>query len=207
MDDKAVALLSAGVAVFAAAASVCFSVLSLRAQARALRLQHAGVVGQYFGELRAWADEACNVLSDAVHLCRLDPAQCEPPSFFERRHGVRVKLSALVDRGRWFFPNVTQDERDQDDRDADELPAFLGRRPDVLNYLVKAYRLVNGLDCQEHAPNHQVREDLRSAQRGFVNEVQRFLDPQAREAEFADLTARPGWGQDSPTRGQSKQTP
>nr|VFJ49395.1 MAG: hypothetical protein BECKFW1821B_GA0114236_100538 [Candidatus Kentron sp. FW]VFJ56968.1 MAG: hypothetical protein BECKFW1821A_GA0114235_10664 [Candidatus Kentron sp. FW] len=61
---------------------------------------------QYFSELKQWADETVSSLSEAVHLCDLDPNKCAEPSFFNRRHDLRVIFSALIDRGRWFFPNV-----------------------------------------------------------------------------------------------------
>jgi transposase len=49
---------------------------------------------QYFGELRKWADEVCNTMSEAVHACDLNPQNMEAGQFYMVRHELLHKLSA-----------------------------------------------------------------------------------------------------------------
>ena len=62
MDPKIIVPVVA--AVISLGGAIASSVLALRGQRR-----------QYFGELRKWGDEVCNTLSEAVHVCDLDPAK------------------------------------------------------------------------------------------------------------------------------------
>lgn len=185
MDEKQVALLSAGVSLLAAIVSAVFSLRALRAQAVANRVQATAVRNQYFGELREWAGEVCESLSGAIHLCELDPAKCQSPPFFDRRHEVLTRLSGLIDRGRFFFPNQKQAGV------GDHKPeGFQGWRHEVLSSLVKVYRLVDRLDCRQKATEKGPRVELEAAKREFVSQVQAVLDPRGLEMEFRRLMGR-----------------
>lgn len=149
-------------------------------------LTHRGVVSQerslkyqYFAELRAWADLAANALSEAVHLCDLDPTQCDDPSFFNRRHQLKVELSALIDRGRWLFPNIHHTEFGEWKQEA-----YRGFRHPVLDALVYAYHAVHHLNYANKSENVGLRKPLVEVKRSFVSEVQKKLDPRRTEKEF-----------------------
>ena len=122
MDEK-FALVFPVLSIAAAVVSGVFSFRALRAQADAYRVQVMGVRNQYFAELRRWADDACDLLSSALHLCDLNPKKCQSPSFFDRRLEVLSRLSGVIDRGRWFFPNDQQAGVG-----TDKLEAFQGYR-------------------------------------------------------------------------------
>jgi hypothetical protein len=64
---------------------------------------------KYFEDFRRWADQLVEALTEAIHLCDLDPKQVVGESFFDRRHRLRIALSAMIDRGTWFFPNIEVD--------------------------------------------------------------------------------------------------
>ncbi len=182
MDEKLIALVSAGTSVVAALVSGLLSARALRAQGLANRLQAAGVRNQYFVELRKWADEACASLSEASHLCDLDPEKTREPGFFERRHELRIRLSSLIDRGRWFFPN-----RPMEGIGAHQEPAYQGYRHEVLDGLVDAYRLVLRLDHRHQATNAPIKGPLEASRKAFVGQIQGILDPRARVEEFARI--------------------
>ena len=175
-----ISVVALAVSVAAAAGTI---VINLRGQRR-----------QYFSELRRWADEGCDELSEAVHLCDLDPTT-SAIDFVARRHALRVSISSLIDRGRWFFPNLREHEVGVD-RDK----AFRGFRPPVLDELVAAYKLVGRMDPASHAANGELREPLVAAKRRFSSEIQIYLDPRKSETKFTRLTEYRG---DSPMDAES----
>jgi hypothetical protein len=66
---------SATIAVVSAVPGGYFAHRSVRHARGAMQLQ-------YLAELRAWAREAAEVLSVAIHLCDLDPQRCKPGELF-----------------------------------------------------------------------------------------------------------------------------
>jgi hypothetical protein len=106
----AISAFSAVVAVSAAAVTFWFARKNL---SRELINQNLNVVAtriKYFEEFRKWADRLTEVLTEAIHLCDLDPAQVKGEPFFDRRHRLLITLSAMIDKGRWFFPNIEVDD-------------------------------------------------------------------------------------------------
>lgn len=138
---------------------------------------------KYFEDLRQWADQLTDVLSEAVHLCELDPPSVAGESFFDRRLRIRRILSSMIDRGRWFFPNVVSDEHGRD-----KPLAFRGYRHEVLDSLVAAYRVLTDLDYKFGDRDRQARSALIEAKREFVSQIQKVLDPRGRQDEFEKIT-------------------
>jgi hypothetical protein len=174
--------------------SIVALVVSVAAAGATIVTNLRGQRRQYFSEMRRWADAGCDQLSEAVHLCDLDPAT-SAVDFVACRHALRVSLSSLIDRGRWFFPNL-RDHEVGVDRDK----AYRGFRPPVLDELVAAYRLVGKLDPEGHASNAELREPLVSAKRRFSSEIQVYLDPRKREMKFTRMTEYRG---DAPIEAES----
>ena len=92
---------------------------------------------EYFSDLLKWSDEAMVLLSESFHLCELDPKRMGNNEYFERRHKLRVALSAHIDRGRWFFPNYITDQYGEQKHEA-----YQGYRHAVLDGLVQTYQEV-----------------------------------------------------------------
>jgi hypothetical protein len=109
-----------------------------------LRLTRQANQLAYFSALRDWANEVVAANQTAIHLCLLDPSHTQNPSFFERRHELLCRLLILLDRGRWFFPNVRQDEYGQHKE-----IAFRGYRHRILDDVAAARFLVKKLDYLE----------------------------------------------------------
>lgn len=186
-DSIDVSILSAAIAFAAATLSAYFSHRTLQNVRLNQFFQTVAARDQYFSRLRLWADDAIDLLALAVHLCDLDPNKLPDGEFFTKRHDLRVRLSSMVDKGRWFFPNVAIDRHGSYKEEA-----YRGFRQDVLNSLISAYRSVGALDYTSRAGHAERRDELVASQRRFTTEIQRVLDPRKREEEFTRLMALVG---------------
>ncbi|MCS6473702.1 hypothetical protein NX871_27720 [Burkholderia thailandensis] len=176
-------------AVFVSAIAACISAVSalvavwnFRREQLNQRIAAAKWKKEYFSDLLKWSDEAMLLLSESLHLCDLDPKRMEDNRFFEVQHTLRVKLSAQIDRGRWFFPNYAVEQHG-----THKSTAFRGYRPEVLDGLVHAYRAVSSINYVEQSKNRQHRPEIEAAKRLFTSEIQRVLDPRSRDEEFKKL--------------------
>ncbi len=123
---------------------------------------------QYFLGVRSWADQVSCAISEAMHM-----VACQNIDESLRR-AVLVRLSHLIDTGRWHFPNQWSD-----DYGVHKEPAYRGVRQAVLDCVVDAY---NALKVAKG--NEDVWQELLSAQRQFVSHIQETLDPRSREQEI-----------------------
>ncbi len=184
METKdAISLVAASVALLSVASVAAFAWINYRREKLNQKIQHANLRQQYFLALRAWSDQLSDVLSEAIHFCELDPTKCPAGSFFERRNKFRITLSSMIDRGRWFFPNLHTKEYGQHKE-----RAFRGYRQEVLNSLVESYRIITKLNYVDGSGNNVLKDNLVTAKKRFVSEVQNVLDPSQREKEFFDIT-------------------
>lgn len=169
---------------FAAALSVgFFSFLRLQSDALNHKFNAVSAEQAYFEDMKKWAEQVCDAMTEALHLCDLDPSKVTGESFFDRRHRLLITLSSLADRGRWFFPNVTLDAHG-----SDKEPAFRGYRQEVLNGIISGYRFLEIMDYIRPENNRtMVRDGLVQAKRVFVSSVQIALNPARRTAEFDEL--------------------
>jgi hypothetical protein len=142
-------------AVFISAIAACISALSAliavwnyRREQLNQRITAAKWKKEYFADLLKWSDESMLLLSESLHLCDLDPGKMEGSKFFDARHLLRIRLSAQIDRGRWFFPNYAVEQHG-----AHKHEAYRGYRPTVLDGLVHAYRAVGSLNYAEVGQN------------------------------------------------------
>jgi hypothetical protein len=129
LDDaqKITAVISGFGALVSLSAAIVAVRFAKQNLARELLNQRLNVVTtrlKYFEEFRKWADQIALVLTEAIHLCDLDPSQVEGESFFDRRHRLRIALSTMIDRGRWFFPNLEVDDHGADKELVDRIRRF-----------------------------------------------------------------------------------
>src|SRR5215213_5848874 len=68
-------------------------------------------VAEWRRDLRAWASEAVDVLTEATYLCEAPEGEAEKPE--PVTFTCRYRLSALIDRGRLYLPNVRVGEHGQ----------------------------------------------------------------------------------------------
>lgn len=193
-----IALGSAAVALLAAIATITFAVMNFRVARtnivlsrrnldRELINQRLSLITtrqKYFEDIRKWADKACDDLTEAIHLCDLDPTRTGGEPFFDRRHRLRTSMSSLIDRGRLFFPNILAD-----DFCAEKELGYQGYRHEVLDGLVAAYKSVGKLDYRNKENNVSVRNELTTCKRHFVGRIQSVLDPGKQVEEFERIIA------------------
>ena len=160
-----------------------FAIINCRRERLNQRMQFSKLQQDYFATLRTWADQVSDLLSDAIHFSELDPQRGPDGSFFERRNRLRIAVSSMIDRGRWFFPNLHTDKFGQHKEQA-----FQGYRQEILNSLVAAYDALTHIDYKTAANNPPRRVELVTAKRLFVSEVQDVLDPACRDQEFRKIT-------------------
>src|ERR1700733_4596576 len=108
----------AAISALIAAVAALVSVWNFRREQLSQKIVTAKWKKEYFADLLEWSDESMLILSEAMHLCELDPNRMGGSKFFEQRHSLRVRLSAQIDRGRWFFPNYVVDEHGQEKQGA-----------------------------------------------------------------------------------------
>jgi hypothetical protein len=134
-------------------------------------------VAEWRRDLREWAAEAIDVLTEATYLCGDMPdnssdlaARCFP---------CRHRLSSLIDRGRLFLPNIRKDEYG-----VDKPYAFRGFRHSGLDPLVAAERVLSeGFTGRFTDRKHA----LVAMKREFVSSIQQILDPERHNLEVARM--------------------
>ena len=136
----------------------------------------------YHSELRAWADGAVAALTSAIFLCDLRDDCISDSDFRLRKLGVKEDLSALIDRGRFFFPNNQPDVHGQV-----KPAAYRGFWPQVLDHLVHSYEVLRRIESRPVETNHSHRGDLWHLRKLFVSDLQQVLNPEEREAELKAL--------------------
>lgn len=119
----------------------------------------------HFDAVRDWAQQVCFTLADAMHVHQ------------DQRAAVLSKLSALIDIGRWYFPNQWSEKYG-----IDKEPAYRGLRQPVLDCLVAAYD-----DLSDEIPATELRSRLEACQRHFVSQIQLVIDPRRREKQIARI--------------------
>jgi hypothetical protein len=134
---------------------------------------------KYFEDIQKWAIQLADAFTEAIHLCDLDPKRVQGESFFDRRHRLRITVSTLIDRGRWFFPNIQVD-----DHGADKELGYRGYKHESLDGVAMAYRLLQNLDYQNRDNNRSIRDGLTVSKRHFVGQVQKILDTNNRQTVF-----------------------
>jgi type II secretory pathway pseudopilin PulG len=83
-------LLTAGISVVAIIATVVVSRWQISVYERANRLQESANKHQYFQTLRACADETCDTLSAACHICEEFPEAGDSSRWSKRQHTKSV---------------------------------------------------------------------------------------------------------------------
>jgi hypothetical protein len=79
------------------------------------RLSASRFAADWFRDLRAWASEAIDVLSEAAYHAPGRSGEAAPDAEVSVR--CRHRSSALIDRGRFFIPNYVPDVVGVDDSD------------------------------------------------------------------------------------------
>lgn len=133
-------------------------------------------VAEWRRDLREWAAEAIDVLSEATYLCDF---HCANNDLDERAFPCRHRVSALIDRGRFFLPNIRRHEHG-----VEKPYAYRGLRHSALDPLVAAERVLSiGVTGRFIDRKHA----LIAMKREFVSSIQQILDPERHNQEVAHM--------------------
>ncbi len=130
-----------------------------------------------------WADEVIALLAAAQEMVAEKGVSFGDAEFPSRRSSVRAQLSALIDRGRLFFPN-----RKDGDYGKDKEAGYQGRRHPALDVLVDAYSHINDSGASP-GPDRDAIAALTAVRRKFMAEVFQAVDPVRRGEKVKELTS------------------
>lgn len=128
------------------------------------------VVNEYTNSLIAWHQQVVDVLLQAKCLNR-------DRDGIEHR-GDLVKLSALIEQGRFFFPNISKGDGFGNEKP----PAYRGYRNLALDFLVASYNLLH------ESPTPEAEYKLGLLQRHFTSIVFELVRPDGRLETIRALT-------------------
>lgn len=165
-----VAIVSAGVALIGA-------IFSWRETRKQRRLALEKMRRELDERSVSWGCEAIEALADCEMVLRhgySDAMGCSPEL---KRHELMTKLSALADQGRFYFPNI-----DDDNQGADKEAAYQGKRPPILDALVYGYYQIESVSALPSDAGADAADFVKSCRRLLVSELQAHLDPKTRNA-------------------------
>lgn len=182
MDATLINVIAAVASAVAALASVVVA-LSLGRRAEviaAAQRRHSAfsTAAEWRRDLTAWANEAVEVLSEATYACE---EAADPAASSERVFTCRHRMSSLIDRGRFFLPNIHRDEYG-----TDKPYAYRGFRHSALDPLAAAEHVLSIGETGRFADR---RHALVAMKREFVSSIQRILDPEHYNQQVARMIA------------------
>jgi hypothetical protein len=130
-----------------------------------------------------WADEVIALLAAAQEMVAEKGVSFGEAEFPSRRSSVRAHLSALIDRGRLFFPN-----REDGDYGKEKEAGFQGRRHPALDALVDAYAQLDRSGSSP-GPDREAIAAITVLRRKFMAEVFQAVDPVRRGEKVKELTS------------------
>lgn len=157
MIENLLQLAGVVIALVSALVSIIYSRQAQKSASKQLRLE-------YYRDLRQWTDEVIQTMSEAIFLCNLGPEQLNHKDFSLKQNDLRQRLSALIDRGRWFVPAKENGEGLIGIEEA-TMPGF---KQGGLSEVVKAFDLVKGLTPGNPATNNAVKKELISNKYSFL---------------------------------------
>jgi len=163
------------IAVLSALLALVSLALNWAVVQRQTALQFETLKAEMDAEVVAWASEAINLVSEAIGLARGRGALYPAGDFRRLAAEAAGKLSAVADRGRLFFPNVSPDAHG-----AGKEAAFQGYRQPILDAIVFACAQMSRMDPVASGPDEAAAEFLSKCRRLLVSEAQNAVDPRRR---------------------------
>ena len=124
-----------------------------------------------------WGCEVIELVARAETLIMHGQSHYGEREFESQRQTLMSELSAMIDQGRFYFPNV-EDET----HGAEKEGAYQGKRPPVLDAVVYVYYELSEASYRKTQQKSEVCEFLKSCRRLLVSELQSHLDPKTRNA-------------------------
>lgn len=173
-------MMSVGSALLAGASAF----LSWRMSRRSEKRANVTLKMAYDSDIIRWSDEVILTFAHANEMLFEKGVSYPDQEFPRRRSDARAQLSALIDRGRMFFPNTTS----ASGHGAEKEMGFQGHRQPVLNELVNAYGLLDQAGAGP-GPDQAACEALMKHRRAFIAEVFKAVDPERRGSTLKEFSA------------------
>ena len=161
--------------------SAAFSWRTMRRQERreatSLKLAHDS-------DIIRWSDAVILELAEAHEMLCEKGVSYPDGDFPQRRSAARARISALIDRGRLFFPNTV----DKGGHGAEKELAYQGHRQPALEALVRAHDALNAAGLAP-GPDKAALEAMTIQRRAFITEVFKAVDPVRRGMTLKELSA------------------
>jgi hypothetical protein len=152
-----VGVISAGVSVLALALNIALTSRQTRVSVETFKFNNDT-------QLINWANRVVVAMAEAYHL--------NPKTDLL---ALATNLSALIDEGRWFFPNIGKK-----DTDHGKPGAYQGTRQAVLDQIVAVYDAVVAMSSASDQAREALMANIHAARRHFVSEIQHAVDPRRR---------------------------
>jgi hypothetical protein len=161
-----VAVVSAGLSVVALLLNIMITTRQTRVGVESLKFNNDT-------QVMSWANRTVVAMAEAQQIC----ASPNVSALYLNERGIALatSLSALIDEGRWFFPNVGRRQTDPD-----KPGAYRGTRQPILDHVHAAYEGVQDMMRNDDAPREALAAKIAEAKRHFVSEVQHAVDPRRR---------------------------
>lgn len=152
------------VGVISAVVSVLAVVLNIALTSRQTRISVETFKFNNDTQVMNWANRVVVAMAEAYHLNPKTDLQA-----------LATNLSALIDEGRWFFPNIGKKETDHEKHGA-----YQGKRQAVLDSIVAVYDAVVAMPGANEQGRQELMAHIHAARRSFVSEIQHAVDPRRR---------------------------
>jgi hypothetical protein len=127
-------------------------------------------------ELRAWADEVIDLLSEAADLCVSLAPDADRSVLASRCARLTHHASALIDRGRFFFPNYEPADRAyRGNTPGHEGAVNTGFRPKILDLVFLSFKLLRSIDVNGISGDDLRRRAFVHLKRVFLSAVQHAI--------------------------------
>ncbi len=160
------------IAVGSAVVALISAIISRGETRRQRRLQTERLRHSIDAASLDWGGQAIDTLARAAMLARTRHMHANDAGFEAGRTSSLMALTALIDRGRMFFPNL-----DPDRKGAEKETAYRGIRPPILDVLVWAYSEVEALRRTSDEADNSAADFIDDCRRLLVSELQAHLDP------------------------------
>ena len=169
-EVSAIAAISQAVATILSLFALCFSLWTFH---RLARMQRWQLRVQRDTEVFEWARACIAVLAGIEQRLQFNIQHGTAPLAREEFLDQRARLSALIDEGRLYFPNIPSKTHGRDKE-----AAFRGHRQAILDALVEAYDgLKVAVEPRSNDPAMSLPEQYNKLRRHFVSETQKHVDP------------------------------
>lgn len=153
------------VALFVSLAALIVAIKTLSVNKQSRRLADQSSRNDLIAHLRTWSDRVIDALADSIGVVQAGHTN-NNSDFLTRKASLQIRLSALVDQGRLFFPNTKEC-----DYGIEKLPPYRGYRHPVLDLILVVYFLLDTRCQSENASQDGVLLSMVHVKRAFVSSV------------------------------------